>query len=608
MTAAPAETTGDGNAVSTVGAFLGVERSAGGKRWQLRHSDERAGLMLAQQIGVPEIIGRVMAARGIDAGMADAWFAPTLRDQMPDPATLVDMDKAAERLAAAVDAAEPIAIFGDYDVDGATSSALLARFFGAIGTPVRVYIPDRIQEGYGPNAPALLRLRAEGIKLVVTVDCGITAFEPLAEAKAAGLEIVVVDHHGAEPRLPEAVAVVNPNRLDDTSGQGALAAVGVSFLLAIAVNRRLRDTGWYAAKGRAEPDLLALLDLVALGTVADVVPLTGLNRALVVQGLKVMARRGNAGLAALSDVARIDEKPGAFHAGFLLGPRVNAGGRVGEAGLGARLLMTNDADEALRLAQQLDGYNSERRGIEAVVLEEASTQAEQTHDGGGIVFVASEGWHPGVIGIVAARLKDRFNRPAIVIALDGGTGKGSGRSIEGVDLGSAIIAARQQGLLINGGGHRMAAGLTVEAARLDELKAFLAARIDAEIAAGAIVPTLNIDGAISVAGATTELVETLDRLAPFGAGNPEPRFAVSAARIVMADVVGSDHVRCILTGAAGGRLKAIAFRAAGQPLGAMLLSTSGLPLHIAGKLRADSWQGREGVQLVIDDAAPASSP
>ena len=515
------------------------------------------------------------------------------------------MDAAAARLADAIAAAEPIAVFGDYDVDGATSSALLARFFAAIGVPVRVYIPDRMKEGYGPNAPALLRLRAEGIRVVVTVDCGITAFEPLAEAHAAGLDVVVVDHHAAEPRLPEAVAVVNPNRLDDTSGQGILAAVGVSFLLAVALNRRLRDSGWYRSASRREPDLLALLDLVALGTVADVVPLTGLNRALVVQGLKVMARRGNAGLAALGDVARIDEKPGAFHAGYVLGPRVNAGGRVGEAGLGARLLMTNDTAEAVHLAERLDGYNRERRDIEAQVLEDAFARVEQDYDGTGIVFAAGAGWHAGVIGIVAARLKERYNRPALVVALDDGIGKGSGRSIEGVDLGSAVIAARQQGLLVNGGGHRMAAGLTVEAGKLDALRAFLAERVDAEIAAGAIVPTLNLDGALAVAGATTELVETLERLAPFGAGNPEPRFAIRAARIVKADVVGNDHVRCILTGVEGGRLKAIAFRAVGQPLGEMLLRTAGLPLHIAGKLRLDSWQGRDGVQLVIDDAATA---
>jgi single-stranded-DNA-specific exonuclease len=574
----------------------------------MRAGDERAGLMLAQRLGLPEIVGRVMAARGIDVEHAEAWLAPTLRDQLPDPSTLADMDAAAARLADAVANAEPIAVFGDYDVDGATASALLARFLGAIGVPVRVYIPDRLREGYGPNAPALLRLRAEGIRVVVTVDCGVTAFAPLAEARASGLDVVVVDHHAAEPQLPDAVAVVNPNRLDDSSGQGVLAAVGVAFLLTIALNRRLRETGWYAAGGRREPDLLALLDLVALGTVADVVPLTGLNRALVVQGLKVMARRGNPGLAALADVARLDAKPTAFHAGYVLGPRVNAGGRVGEAGLGARLLMTNDAADAAALAQKLDRYNTERRDIEAMVLEQAIAQVEQTHDGGGIVFAAGAGWHAGVIGIVAARLKERFNRPALVVALEDGAGagmvgKGSGRSIEGVDLGAAIIAARQQGLLINGGGHRMAAGLTVAADRLDELRAFLAARIDGEIAAGGIVPTLDIDGALALGGATTELVATLDRLAPFGAGNPEPRFAVAAARIVKADVVGSDHVRCILTGAQGGRLKAIAFRAAGQPLGDALLKTAGLPLHVAGKLRADTWQGREGVQLVIDDAA-----
>jgi single-stranded-DNA-specific exonuclease len=589
VTALPAEPADTGLSQEGDDAFLGVVRSAGGKRWRLRDGDARAGMMLAQRLGLPEIVGRIMAARGVGADNAEAWLAPTLRDQLPDPSALADMDAAAARLAAAIEGSEPIAIFGDYDVDGATSSALLARFLGAIGVPVRVYIPDRMTEGYGPNAPALLRLRAEGMKLVVTVDCGITAFDPLAEA----------------------AAVVNPNRLDDESGQGTLAAVGVTFLLTVALNRRLRDTGWYERAGKAAPDLLALLDLVALGTVADVVPLAGLNRALVVQGLKVMARRGNPGLAALSDVARIDEKPGAFHAGFLLGPRVNAGGRVGEAGLGARLLMTNDTAEAVQIARQLDGYNSERRDIEAAVLEAAIAQVEAAHPDGApdsLVVVAGEGWHPGVIGIVASRLKDRFNRPALVVALeegpDGIVGKGSGRSVEGVDLGAAVIAARQQELLINGGGHRMAAGLTVAGDRLDALHDFLAARISGEIAAGAIVPTLNVDGALAVSGATVELVESLDRLAPFGAGNPEPRFAIRAARVAKADIVGTDHVRVMLTGEAGGRLKAIAFRAAGQPLGEMLMNTAGLPVHIAGKLRADTWQGRQGVQFVIDDAAP----
>ena len=591
-----------------------VTRSVTGRRWLLREGDERAGLMLAQRLGLPEVVGRLLAARGIDAEAAPHFLNPTLRDALPDPNCLRDMERAVARLIAAIKDAEPIAIFGDYDVDGATSSALLARFFAAIGAPVRIYIPDRIREGYGPNAPALLRLRAEGVKVVITVDCGITAFDALADAAQAGLDVIVVDHHVAEPRLPEAAAVINPNRLDDTSGLGMLAAVGVSFLLAVALNRGLRDAGWYARGRHGEPDLLNLLDLVALGTVCDVVKLNGLNRAFVTQGLRVMAKRHNTGLAALADAARIAEKPSEYHAGFILGPRVNAGGRVGEASLGARLLTTNDAVEAAELAQQLDGFNAERQAIEAEVLEEALARLEAAGDadaGAPLIVIAGEGWHAGVIGIVASRIKEKYSRPALVIGLDGDIGKGSGRSVDGVDLGSAVIAARQAGLLVNGGGHKMAAGLTVERAQLPALTAFLNERVGAALeqsrAEGRAVPTLNVDAQIRLGGATAELIAAIGQIAPFGAGNPEPRFVLPAVRVVKADVVGKGHVRCILSDvdARGGknRLKAIAFRAAGEPLGDALLATRGLPLHLAGKIRLDTWQGREGVQFLIDDAA-----
>lgn len=591
-----------------------VARSVTGRRWVYRQGDDRAGLMLAQRLDLPEVVGRLLAARGVDIDSAPHFLNPTLREALPDPACLMDMDRAVERLITAIEGGEPIAIFGDYDVDGATSSALLARFFAAIGAPVRIYIPDRIREGYGPNAPALLRLHDEGIKLVITVDCGITAFEALDEAAQAGLEVIVVDHHVAEPRLPAAAAVINPNRLDDTSGLGMLAAVGVSFLLAVALNRGLRDAGWYKQDGRREPDLLTLLDLVALGTVCDVVRLEGLNRALVTQGLRVMARRNNTGLAALADAARITEKPSEYHAGFVLGPRVNAGGRVGEASLGARLLTTSDAAEATQLAQQLDGFNAERQTIEAEVLEEALAFVAEGAEAGAdtpLIFVAGEGWHAGVIGIVASRLKEKYQRPALVVALDGDTGKGSGRSIEGVDLGSAIIAARQAGLLVSGGGHKMAAGLTVARDRLSDLQAFLNERIGDAVAAGAAAgkggPTLHVDARIRLGGATSELIAAIQQLAPFGAGNPEPRFVLPEVRVAKADIVGKGHVRCILTdgGAGGGkgRLKAIAFRAAGEPLGEALLNTRGLALHLTGKIRADTWQGRDGVQLIIDDAA-----
>jgi single-stranded-DNA-specific exonuclease len=580
-----------------------VAKSVSGRRWVMRGADDRAGLALSQRLGLPDVVGRVMAARGIDLDAAEAFLDPTLREALPDPSSLIGMEEAATRLVKAIADGENIGIFGDYDVDGATSSALLARFLSAVGVPARVYIPDRMKEGYGPSTPAMLRLRAEGISLVITVDCGTTAFEPLGAAGDAGLDVLVVDHHVAEPALPRAVSVINPNRLDDTSGQGALAAVGVSFLFAIATNRMLRDTGWYTANNRKEPDLLGLLDLVALGTVCDVVPLIGLNRAFVSQGLKVMAKRLNPGLVALADVARVDSRLTEYHAGFLLGPRVNAGGRVGEAPMGARLLMTQDPDEAAELAQRLDEWNTERREIEAQVLEVAMAQADEISTDAALIVASGDGWHAGVIGIVAGRLKERFNRPAFVIGFEGDMGKGSGRSVEGVDLGSAVIAARQAGLLVNGGGHKMAAGITVERSKLPELQRFLDERVANDLTRNAVIPTLRIDGSLAVKGVQPEFVESLQRLAPFGAGNSEPRFMLPSVRVAKADVVGAGHVRCFLSGPDGGRLKAIAFRAAGEPLGDALLQTDGLGLQLAGKLRPDNWQGRDDVQMIIDDAA-----
>lgn len=586
------------------GCFLGVERSLTGKRWEERLEEARLGLALSQQLGLPEIIGRVLAARGVTVEEAERFLNPTLRDYLPDPSAFADMDKAAARLAKAVDAGEKLAVFGDYDVDGATSSALLRRFFAELGVDLEVYIPDRMAEGYGPNAPALKRLRAGGVSLAITVDCGITAFDALAEAAEAGLEVIVVDHHAAEPRLPTAAAVVNPNRLDDNSGQGQMAAVGVAFMLVVALNRTLRDNGWYAAQGRKEPDLRQWLDLVALGTVCDVVPLTGVNRALVSQGLKVMARRANAGLAALSDVARMDEPPGTYHAGFLLGPRVNAGGRVGEAPLGAKLLCSNDGGEAAAIAARLDAYNAERREIEAQVLDQAIRQVEEQGPGQGLVVAASEGWHAGVIGIVASRLKERYNRPALVIALDGPLGKGSGRSVPGVDLGAVVIAARQEGLLVNGGGHPMAAGITLESGCLSALTEFLDERLGRRLAEIAYRPALGIDGALQPKSATLDLLAALERCAPFGVGNAQPRFALPAVKVAQASVVGENHVRCFLSGAQGGRLKGIAFRALDSDLGPALLQTAGMPLNVAGRLQIDRWGGKESVQFIIEDAAP----
>ena len=585
-------------------AFLSVVRSVSGKYWRPRLADERAALALAQQLEVSDILARVLAARGIFAGEAESFLNPALRDMLPNPSVLRDMDLAAAHMAEAIRKGDKIAVFGDYDVDGATSGALILRFLKAIGGDGIYYIPDRAREGYGPNAPALHMLNAQGAKIIVTVDCGISAFKALEEAAAAGISVIVIDHHIAEPRLPTATAVVNPNRLDDESGLGQLAAVGVSFLLIVALNRTLREVGYYGLD-RPEPDLLALLDLVALGTVCDVVPLTGINRALTLQGLKVMAARENTGLAALADTANLEEAPTAYHAGYVLGPRVNAGGRVGESSLGIRLLTTEDSHVAHEIARRLDDLNKERQAIEAEVLAAAQMQVEaRDNSNAPIVITAGAGWHAGVIGIVASRLKDQYSRPAIAISVEKGQGKASCRSIPGVDIGAAVTAARQANLLINGGGHAMAAGFTVTEEKIAELGTFLMERLAAVVASAREAANLGIDGAVSVEGANIGLVEELAQVGPFGSGNSEPRLVITPARIVNAKIVGRGHVRCVLAGATGQRLVAIAFRAGGEELGHLLLTPSAGPLHIAGHLRLNRWQGRTDVQLVIDDAAP----
>jgi len=596
---------GAGGAASAE-AMLGVEESVCGRRWRLRAGDARLGEAISERLGVPEIVGRLLAQRGVDVDRAPGFLAPRLRDELPDPSHLRDMEVAAARLVDAVRHGEPIGIFGDYDVDGATSAALLARFFAAVGASTRIYVPDRLREGYGPNTPALLQLRDEGLRVVVTVDCGTNAHLPLADAADAGIEVIVVDHHVAEPLLPRALALINPNRLDETSTHGQLAAVGVAFLLIVAVNRALRRAGWYSG-GCAEPDLLQWLDLVALGTVCDVVPLIGVNRALVAQGIKVARRNHNGGFAALAAVAGLGEPLDAYHLGFVLGPRVNAGGRVGAADLGARLLATDDAALAAELAARLDGHNRERRDIEARTLEGAIAAVESAPQSPVLVFAAAEGWHPGVIGIVAARLKERYERPACVVALADGIGKGSGRSLPGLPLGPAVIAARQAGLLINGGGHAMAAGFTVAADNLDALREFLAARLGDGADCERLIPELRIDGALSLAAAHSELIDHIAKLAPFGAANPEPRFAFPGVRVVHAEPVGSGHLRCTLADPLDtGRLRAIAFRAISTPLGKFLAETCGAAIHVTGHLRRDGWRGGDAVQLTIDDAAPAS--
>ena len=586
-------------------AFLGVECSLEGKKWLAHKVASRLALAMAQRLQLPELVTRVMAARGVTLDDAKEFLNPTLRDHLPDPSNFIDMDRAAERIAVAIMRNEVIGIFGDYDVDGATSSALLKRFIGKLGGRTIVYIPDRIKEGYGPNATALLKMANEGASLVLTVDCGTAAFAPLEAAHEAGLDIIVIDHHAVEPKLPVALAIINPNRMDDESGQGHLAAVGVVFLLVIAVNRVLRQKGFYNAS--AEPDLMVWLDLVALGTVCDVVPLVGINRALVKQGLKVLSRRANAGLAALSDVGGVDEKPGSYHLGFVLGPRINAGGRVGSPALGSLLLTTENNAEAKQIAIQLDALNGERRDIEQVVLSDALNQMKNERESSGsVAFVAGKGWHPGVVGIIASRLKERFNRPACVISIseDDDIATGSGRSVSGIDLGAAVIAAHQAGIIDKGGGHRMAAGFTLKPARLDDFQNFLNDRVNIQIKEAGIVPTLRFDGSMTTAGASLETAEQLEELAPFGSGNAEPRFVIPSAQIVYAERVGEDHVRCTLESAGRGHLSGISFRSTDRPLGQAILSAKGRPMHVAGRLRINNWRGQNSAQLLIDDAQP----
>ena len=585
---------------------LDVRSSVLGKKWAFSATDERLALGISQSFGLPEILGRLLVARGVRFDDVEGFLNPALKTQLPDPSTLQDMDKAAERIADAIVKKQKVAVFGDYDVDGATSSALLRRFFKSVGADLRIYIPDRITEGYGPNAPALLKLKEEGIDVVITVDCGATAFDALETGTAAGLDIVVLDHHRAEARLPSAYAVVNPNRLDDNSGQGQLAAVGVSFLAIVAINRILRARNFYTAE-RTEPRILQWLDIVALGTVCDVVPLTGINRAFVAQGLKVMAMRQNPGLVALGDVAGLSEAPGTFHAGFVFGPRVNAGGRVGEAGLGARLLSTDDPLEAKAIALQLHQYNGERKELEKAVLDEAIERAEAALQDNLVLIVDGKGWHPGVIGIVAARLKEKYNRPTCVIAFDeNGIGKASGRSITGIDLGGAVISAKEKGLLVAGGGHKMAAGFTVTRDMLPELVSHINQHALTQLNGQPFAPELRIDSVLSLHALTLDLMEKLNTLAPYGAGHAEPRFALTGVKIIKPRVVGENHVSCFIQDSSGGAsLKGIAFRAMDSTLGELLLKAGSAPLHLAGHVSVNEWNGKRTVDFQIVDAAPA---
>ena len=590
--------------------FLGVEASATGRAWRDR-LDERGSaraLAIAQRHDLPELLARILAGRDVEIDAVDAFLDPTIKASMPDPNVLTAMPEAAERLADAIVRGESVAIFGDYDVDGATSAALMVRFLRQGGIEPIVHIPDRLFEGYGPNAEAVRALAARGAKLLITVDCGTTSIEPLAEARTLGVDVVVIDHHQADETLPPAVAIVNPNRRDDLSGLGHLAAAGLVFMTIVAVNRVLRRRGFWTAD-RPEPDLLSLLDDVALGTVADVVPLTGLNRAFVAKGLIALRRRERHGHVSLMDVARLSGPPEAWHLGFLLGPRINAGGRIGQADLGVRLLIEDDPIEAAKIAAELDRLNRERQAIETETLAQAEGEAMAAlgiEEHGAVVVTAAEGWHPGVVGLVAARLKEKFARPAFAIALEpGGIGTGSGRSIVGVDIGRAVRRAVAEGLLIKGGGHAMAAGVTLRKASLAPLRAYLKSTLAADVEVARRANGLLIDGAVSAAGANAELVAMITRAGPFGSGNPEPTIALPAHTLTYAEEVGQAHVRARLKSADGSTVNAIAFRAAGQKLGTALMNNRGRQIHAAGSFALDRWQGEERVQFKLADIAQA---
>ncbi|MCX7686142.1 MAG: single-stranded-DNA-specific exonuclease RecJ [Acetobacteraceae bacterium] len=583
---------------------LGVERSLTGRRWVWRGADARLAAAVAQRIAAPELIGRLLAARGVAPEEAPQFLDPRLRVALPDPSALLEMDTAADRLASAVMRGERVAVFGDYDVDGACSGALMAEFLRGLGCTVTPYVPDRLREGYGPNAPAISALCEAGATLIVCVDCGIAAHEALAAARGRA-DVVILDHHKSEGPPPPVLAAVNPNRLEDRSGLHGLCAAAVAFLAAVATVRSLRRSGWFAA--REEPDLLSLLDLVALATVCDVMPLTGVNRALVAQGLKVVARRSRPGIAALLDLTQQKEPPTAHTLGHVLGPRINAAGRVDRADLGLRLLLERDPVEARAMAERLDEVNRRRQEVEADVLAAAFDAAErQAADGHAVLLLCGERWHPGVVGIVAGRVKERFNRPACVAGVEEGIAKGSGRSVPGVDLGAAVIAARQAGLLKTGGGHPMAAGFSFDAARAEAVHRFLNERL----AHAALLPSaadLMVEGVLPAAGATAEFADRVAALAPFGPGNEEPVFALPRMRVVKAERVGREGgtIRAFLEGEGGARLKSVCFRAKEGPLSEALLAGGGAPLHLAARLRAERWHDSVTAAAHLLDAAPA---
>ncbi len=578
-------------------AFLGVDSSVTGRRWiGPGLVEDRASEAMAQSTGLPAPLCRTLVRRGVAPEDAETFLAPTLRDLLPDPRSLKDMEPAAARFLAALNKRERIAVFADYDVDGGTSAALLLSWLRDMGHRATLYVPDRIDEGYGPNDEAMAALAADH-DLIVCVDCGTLSHGPIAAA--VGADVVVLDHHLGGETLPDALAVVNPNRQDETGDLAHLCAAAVVFLMLVEVNRQMKVAG---QKG---PDLMALLDLVALATVADVAPLVGVNRALVRQGLTVMARRQRIGLTALADVAGMDQAPTSYHLGFLLGPRVNAGGRIGKADLGARLLATDNPQEASDMAARLDELNTERREVETQVRDLAMVQAEDRGFDAPLVWAAGEGWHPGVVGIVASRLKEATNRPAIVIGLDGDEGKGSGRSVSGIDLGAVIQRVAAEGLLIKGGGHKMAAGLTVARDKLDSAMARISELL-AKQGAGDIGPAdLRLDGILMPGAATVELIEQIEKAGPFGAGAPAPRFGFPDCQILFAKQVGANHLKVTFGDGLGARIDAISFGAMDGPMGPMLMKHNGARFHLAGRLEVNTWQGRRSPQLRLEDAAPA---
>lgn len=589
-------------------AFLGVEKSVLDNRWvsRLDQAGQNRALAMSQMHGLPDLIARVLAGRGVTVDEAVEFLDPTIRSLMPDPYKLTDCERAAKRIAAAIRDGEPVAIFGDYDVDGAASSALMYRFLTHFGIKAHIYIPDRIFEGYGPNPTAINQLIDNGANLIVTVDCGSTSHEALAAAADRNIDVVVVDHHQVTHELPPCHSLVNPNREDDLSGLGHLCAAGVVFMVLVATLRLLREAG---DKRILAIDLLQWLDIVALATVCDVVPLKGLNRAYVVKGLVAARHQSNAGLAALFRKAGLAGPVTPYHFGFLIGPRINAGGRIGDAALGSRLLTLDDAVEAEAIAQRLDELNRERQAMEAIMLQEAEAESLAEYgdgEGASVIVTAHEKWHPGIVGLIAARLKERFKRPAFAIAFDpSGRGTGSGRSINGFDMGRMVRAAVDEGLLVKGGGHAMAAGLTVERSKLGLLRAFFTEKAQKTVSALVANETLKIDGAIAASGATIELIDRLETAGPYGSGHSQPVFAVPAHRVRDSRLVGERHVKVTLEAMDGARLDGIAFRAAETPLGNLLLNSRGANLHVAGSLGAEHYQGSRRIQLRISDGAPA---